>query len=240
MPRKVCGVAGGGWVCVRPSADKSCPLLVQLVDLVPVTPVATVVDSADNGLPYKPVVRHDFSRFLVQTPHILLECSGMADPGALAASLWVDPALESTVYLDAVIAFVDALHIERHLDGAPQRPTLARGTRIVPDAAVAGAATAAEAAAASALRALGGAAEEGGVAVEGGGAGGSAAVHATEAFRQVAFADRLVVVAYRPLEWAAFVAQDDLARVAEAVGTTVQELRRRAALRNPPLVGDDE
>jgi G3E family GTPase len=39
---------------------------------------------------------------------VVLECSGVADPGALAALLWVDDALESAIALDAIVTVVDA------------------------------------------------------------------------------------------------------------------------------------
>jgi G3E family GTPase len=53
--------------------------------------------------------------------YILLECSGLADPGALARMLWVDPELESKVYLDGIIGLVDCRHLAAHLaDGQPE------------------------------------------------------------------------------------------------------------------------
>lgn len=47
--------------------------------------------------------------------YILLECSGLADPGPLAQVFWVDPELESSVYLDGIVSVVDAKHFPRHL-----------------------------------------------------------------------------------------------------------------------------
>jgi G3E family GTPase len=114
--------------------------------------------------------------------HIIIECSGLADPGALAAGLWVDPSLESEVYLDAVITFIDCKHIERHLDAPAGRP------RVAPVASVGD----------DAERQQG---HEGGVV--GSGADGNegngtddepvSVPHATEAYRQIAFADRVVL-----------------------------------------------
>eukprot|EP01026_Neomeris_dumetosa_P029180 TRINITY_DN23652_c0_g1_i1.p1 TRINITY_DN23652_c0_g1~~TRINITY_DN23652_c0_g1_i1.p1 ORF type:complete len:375 (-),score=35.90 TRINITY_DN23652_c0_g1_i1:113-1237(-) len=40
--------------------------------------------------------------------YIVIETTGVANPGPVAASLWVDDALESSVYLDAVVTVVDA------------------------------------------------------------------------------------------------------------------------------------
>jgi len=47
--------------------------------------------------------------------YILLECSGLADPGPLAQMFWVDPELESGVYLDGIITVVDAFNLLGHL-----------------------------------------------------------------------------------------------------------------------------
>lgn len=42
---------------------------------------------------------------------------GLADPGPVAASLWTDPALESEVVLDAIVALADVRHLPRQLAG---------------------------------------------------------------------------------------------------------------------------
>lgn len=42
------------------------------------------------------------------------ECSGLADPGALAGMFWQDEALEAPVALDAIVALVDAKHFPLH------------------------------------------------------------------------------------------------------------------------------
>jgi len=47
--------------------------------------------------------------------YVVLECSGLADPGPLARIFWVDEELESGVYLDGIVTLVDAYHLERHL-----------------------------------------------------------------------------------------------------------------------------
>ncbi|KAI8052470.1 CobW/HypB/UreG, nucleotide-binding domain-containing protein [Syncephalis plumigaleata] len=47
--------------------------------------------------------------------YILLETTGLADPGPIASMFWLDDALCSQVYLDGIITLVDAKHIERHL-----------------------------------------------------------------------------------------------------------------------------
>ena len=38
--------------------------------------------------------------------HIILECSGLADPGPLARMFWVDEELESAVFLDGIAVFI--------------------------------------------------------------------------------------------------------------------------------------
>eukprot|EP00967_Tisochrysis_lutea_P102318 scaffold153951_cov26-Tisochrysis_lutea.AAC.2 len=48
--------------------------------------------------------------------HVIIETTGMADPGPVAASLWLDDELESPLALDAIITLVDAQHAMRQLD----------------------------------------------------------------------------------------------------------------------------
>jgi G3E family GTPase len=47
--------------------------------------------------------------------YILIECSGMANPGPIAALFWLDDALESRLRLDGIVTVVDAANIERQL-----------------------------------------------------------------------------------------------------------------------------
>jgi len=49
--------------------------------------------------------------------YIFVETTGMADPGPLAKTLWVDEELESSIYLDAIVTLVDAKLIRYHLHG---------------------------------------------------------------------------------------------------------------------------
>ena len=42
-------------------------------------------------------------------------CAGLADPGPVAAALWTDAELQSSVCLDAVVTVVDARNIQRQL-----------------------------------------------------------------------------------------------------------------------------
>ncbi|KAK5998513.1 Zinc-regulated GTPase metalloprotein activator 1 [Cladobotryum mycophilum] len=48
--------------------------------------------------------------------YILLETTGLADPGNIAPLFWVDTGLGSTIYLDGIVTLVDAKNILRSLD----------------------------------------------------------------------------------------------------------------------------
>ena len=48
--------------------------------------------------------------------YILLETSGLADPGNIAPLFWVDDGLGSTIYLDGIVTLIDAKNILRSLD----------------------------------------------------------------------------------------------------------------------------
>ena len=51
--------------------------------------------------------------------YIMLETSGLADPGNLAPLFWVDDELGSSIYLDGVVTLVDAKNILISLDEKP-------------------------------------------------------------------------------------------------------------------------
>lgn len=51
--------------------------------------------------------------------YILLETTGLADPGNIAPLFWVDDGLGSTIYLDGIVTVVDAKNILRSLDEPP-------------------------------------------------------------------------------------------------------------------------
>ncbi|PHH72278.1 hypothetical protein CDD82_6052 [Ophiocordyceps australis] len=51
--------------------------------------------------------------------YILLETTGLADPGNLAPLFWVDDGLGSTIYLDGIVTLVDAKNILCSLDECP-------------------------------------------------------------------------------------------------------------------------
>jgi len=48
--------------------------------------------------------------------YILLETTGLADPGNLAPLFWVDEGLGSTIYLDGIVTLIDAKNLLRCLD----------------------------------------------------------------------------------------------------------------------------
>ncbi|XP_013914688.1 PREDICTED: COBW domain-containing protein 1-like isoform X2 [Thamnophis sirtalis] len=53
--------------------------------------------------------------------YILLETTGLADPGSVASMFWVDAELGSDIYLDGIISVVDAKHGLQHLK--EEKPT---------------------------------------------------------------------------------------------------------------------
>ncbi|PXF49392.1 COBW domain-containing protein 1 [Gracilariopsis chorda] len=48
--------------------------------------------------------------------HVLIEASGVADPGPVISSFWVDEGQDSDLYLDAVVAVVDCVNLQRMVD----------------------------------------------------------------------------------------------------------------------------
>jgi len=68
-------------------------------------------------------VRGDLIRILGQLmkrrdrfDYILIETTGMADPGPVAQTFFLDDELKSTFQLDAIVTMVDAKHFEQHVD----------------------------------------------------------------------------------------------------------------------------
>jgi G3E family GTPase len=47
--------------------------------------------------------------------YILIECSGLANPGPIASIFWLDEALQNRIRLDGIVTVVDARHIESQL-----------------------------------------------------------------------------------------------------------------------------
>lgn len=59
--------------------------------------------------------------------YILLETTGLADPGNLAPLFWVDDGLGSTIYLDGIVTLVDAKNILLSLDDPNDQTTIHEG-----------------------------------------------------------------------------------------------------------------
>ena len=55
--------------------------------------------------------------------HILLETTGLANPGNIAPLFWLDDGLGSSIYLDGIVTMVDASNILRSLDEKPEIPS---------------------------------------------------------------------------------------------------------------------
>lgn len=52
--------------------------------------------------------------------YILLETTGLADPGNLAPLFWVDEGLGSTIYLDGIVTLIDAKNVLKSLNEPAQ------------------------------------------------------------------------------------------------------------------------
>jgi G3E family GTPase len=55
--------------------------------------------------------------------YILLETTGLADPGNIAPLFWVDEGLGSTIYLDGIVTLIDAKNILKSLN-EPMQETI--------------------------------------------------------------------------------------------------------------------
>jgi len=67
-----------------------------------------VRDDLVNGIEQLMAVRGRFD-------YILVETTGMADPGPVAESFWLDAELESPLRLDGIVTVVDAINLPRQL-----------------------------------------------------------------------------------------------------------------------------
>ena len=52
--------------------------------------------------------------------YILIETTGMADPGPMAQTFFVDDDMQRNVSLDGIVTLVDAKHISLHLDDSSE------------------------------------------------------------------------------------------------------------------------
>ena len=60
-----------------------------------------------------------------QFDHILIETTGMADPGPVAQTFFMDDEMKDKLRLDAIVTVVDAHHVMLHMDSAECRAQLA-------------------------------------------------------------------------------------------------------------------
>uniref|UniRef100_A0A7S4KQ15 CobW C-terminal domain-containing protein n=1 Tax=Paramoeba aestuarina TaxID=180227 RepID=A0A7S4KQ15_9EUKA len=49
--------------------------------------------------------------------NVIIETTGLADPGSVAGCFWLDNELESQLFLDSILTIIDAKHIQNHLSG---------------------------------------------------------------------------------------------------------------------------
>jgi G3E family GTPase len=51
---------------------------------------------------------------------ILIETTGLADPGPVAQTFFVDPEMQEQLQLDAIVTMIDAKHVSQHLDNSSE------------------------------------------------------------------------------------------------------------------------
>ena len=59
--------------------------------------------------------------------YVLIECSGMADPGPVASVFWLDDALGSRLGLDGIVTCVDARNLEAQIRSTTSAPPVRKG-----------------------------------------------------------------------------------------------------------------
>jgi G3E family GTPase len=67
--------------------------------------------------------------------YIIIECSGMANPGPIASIFWLDDALESRLRLDGIVTCVDARNIKMQLSETSSKQNSAHGDMLGGDEA---------------------------------------------------------------------------------------------------------
>jgi G3E family GTPase len=75
-------------------------------------PVPNASEERDTGIIAIENLMQKKGRF----DYILLETTGLADPGPIASMFWLDDSLGANIYLDGIITVVDAVNIHRSLD----------------------------------------------------------------------------------------------------------------------------
>lgn len=96
-------------IIARDGADKNNSSLSDLIELPNGCVCCTVKDSLVECLENLLDKRQDLD-------YIIIECSGMANPGPLASMFWLDDALESRIRLDGIVTLVDSVRIRQQLE----------------------------------------------------------------------------------------------------------------------------
>jgi G3E family GTPase len=71
-----------------------------------------IIDSRDVGI----IAIENLMQKKGKFDYILLETTGLADPGPIASMFWLDDSLGSSIYLDGIITVVDSVNIEKSLN----------------------------------------------------------------------------------------------------------------------------
>ncbi|KAI8893299.1 CobW/HypB/UreG, nucleotide-binding domain-containing protein [Globomyces pollinis-pini] len=61
--------------------------------------------------------------------YVLLETTGLADPGPIASMFWLDDALQSELYLDGIVTVVDSKYISKYLGEKKQEGSINEATK---------------------------------------------------------------------------------------------------------------
>ena len=97
----------------RDGIDPGSNSLTDLIELPNGCVCCTVKDSLVETLENLITKRSDLD-------YILIEASGMADPGPIASVFWLDDALESRLKLDGIVTLVDGRHILEQLEATEE------------------------------------------------------------------------------------------------------------------------
>ena len=90
-----------------PNGCICCTVKDSLVTTLEALLDATTNNNNNNNNPQKEQKELDY---------IIIEASGMANPGPIASVFWLDEALESRLALNGIVTLIDALHIHQQLE----------------------------------------------------------------------------------------------------------------------------
>jgi G3E family GTPase len=79
---------------------------------IPLARSRDVVDGRDTGI----IAIENLMQKKGKFDYILLETTGLADPGPIASMFWLDESLGASIYLDGIITVVDSLNIDKSLN----------------------------------------------------------------------------------------------------------------------------